>query len=314
MKNISDNSDAKIADVSMKDLAESTFKSSREAKNMSVEDAARQIRLSVNQILALEQDNFAKLPHASITRGFIRNYARLLEIDATPFLEAYRAKMPDVDQSKLSLTSERIVIKNIQNKSYIPYLIVGLILLVSLAVWGLYTYEYKTKIRATINQMTDGKAITAPLPHESSVEVLPPQALSAAERVAEENPTVMPTTTDTTVVKMPIEPLPTKTLLEKSQTVQPEPVTSVNKSDVSNLGNETAKLKVSQTTWVQLVNVAGEVIYERTLAEGSAESFDFKPPVKMIIGNASGAQLIYKNNPVDLLIHAKNNIAHISLD
>ncbi len=70
------------------------LKSAREAQGLSIQEVCRQLRLSTNQIQAIEQDAFDQLPQKTIVRGFIRNYARLLNIDAAPILQAYQTMVP----------------------------------------------------------------------------------------------------------------------------------------------------------------------------------------------------------------------------
>ena len=60
----------------------------RQAQGLSTGDVARRLKLSVWQIEALESGNYAPLPGAIFVRGFIRNYARLLKLDAEALLEA----------------------------------------------------------------------------------------------------------------------------------------------------------------------------------------------------------------------------------
>ena len=106
----------------------------------------------------------------------------------------------------------------------------------------------------------------------------------------------------------------------KPEVVKPESVTATTgKPEIIKLeavkpANESITLNATQQTWVQVQNTAGDVIYERTIAAGDTENFDFKPPAKVIIGNALGAQLFYKNQPIDLLSRAKNNVARITLE
>ncbi|MBV2264463.1 MAG: helix-turn-helix domain-containing protein, partial [Thauera sp.] len=59
----------------------------REARGESVHEAAFAIKLSPRQIEALENDDFAALPGMAFVRGFARNYARYLGLDATPLLD-----------------------------------------------------------------------------------------------------------------------------------------------------------------------------------------------------------------------------------
>jgi cytoskeleton protein RodZ len=55
----------------------------RQARGWSVEYVASHLKLAIRQIHALEEDHYAALPGAVITRGFIRIYAKMLGIDPT---------------------------------------------------------------------------------------------------------------------------------------------------------------------------------------------------------------------------------------
>ncbi|MDO9063656.1 MAG: helix-turn-helix transcriptional regulator, partial [Sulfuricella sp.] len=58
----------------------------REKLGLSVVEVARQLRLSPRQIEALEADDHASLPGKTFLRGFLRNYAKLLQLDPDPLL------------------------------------------------------------------------------------------------------------------------------------------------------------------------------------------------------------------------------------
>jgi cytoskeleton protein RodZ len=75
----------------------------RKAKKLSQNDVSNSLRISVKQINAIENDDFVALPESAITRGFIRNYARLLGVDAEPLLVSHRARMPDNAPASLSV-------------------------------------------------------------------------------------------------------------------------------------------------------------------------------------------------------------------
>src|SRR3954471_10758468 len=70
------------------------LQNARQKRNLSMEDVSNRLRISLRQVRALEADDFSALPEPMITRGFIRNYARLLDIDAEPLLAAYRIIVP----------------------------------------------------------------------------------------------------------------------------------------------------------------------------------------------------------------------------
>src|SRR5512139_1689119 len=64
----------------------------RELLGLSVADVANRIKFAPRQIEAMEADDFGQLPEMAFVRGFVRSYARLLEIGATPLLAALPQK------------------------------------------------------------------------------------------------------------------------------------------------------------------------------------------------------------------------------
>lgn len=64
------------------------FARQRQVLGLSVEDVAQQVKLAPRQIEALEAGDFARLPTGTFARGMLRNYARLLRLDAAPMLAA----------------------------------------------------------------------------------------------------------------------------------------------------------------------------------------------------------------------------------
>src|SRR5574343_1210023 len=62
------------------------LRQAREARGLKVEEIAQTLKLGVRQIEAIEADRWERLPGATIVRGFVRNYARLVQIDAAPLM------------------------------------------------------------------------------------------------------------------------------------------------------------------------------------------------------------------------------------
>ncbi|MDR3220388.1 MAG: helix-turn-helix domain-containing protein, partial [Candidatus Accumulibacter sp.] len=66
----------------------------REARGVAIGEAATALKLSPHQVKAMEANDWFQLPR-SVTRGFVRNYARYLELDAEPLMQALgRVPMP----------------------------------------------------------------------------------------------------------------------------------------------------------------------------------------------------------------------------
>ncbi|HAG10097.1 MAG TPA: hypothetical protein DCK76_01585 [Desulfotomaculum sp.] len=71
-----------------------TFRKAREARGLSLEDVARQTKISLRYIKAIEDNSFDVLPGGVYTRGFLRSYARLLDLDAGELLLEFEKQSP----------------------------------------------------------------------------------------------------------------------------------------------------------------------------------------------------------------------------
>ena len=63
----------------------------RQAKGVTLEQAASATRVRLHILTALEEDRSAELPAPVYARGYLRTYASYLEIDSERLLEAYEA-------------------------------------------------------------------------------------------------------------------------------------------------------------------------------------------------------------------------------
>lgn len=62
------------------------LRAAREARGESLADVAYALRLAQRQVEAMELEHFDELPGPTFVRGFVRNYAKYLGIDAEPLL------------------------------------------------------------------------------------------------------------------------------------------------------------------------------------------------------------------------------------
>ncbi len=65
------------------------LRQARQALNYGQLDVARRMNLTVEVINALEENRFSDLPEATYVKGYLRSYARFLEIDSDPLISAY---------------------------------------------------------------------------------------------------------------------------------------------------------------------------------------------------------------------------------
>ena len=187
------------------------LRTARESQGLSVHEIASRLRLSPKQIEAIEADNFAVLPEPTIVRGFIRNYAKQLKINAQPLLDAYVVIVPSAAPHELAVkpTSDMKMSSHEKSKSG-SYALAALALLLGLGVWLFYQHYIQkpsptepsasagNTVEPAVGEAATGQNVTA-APVQA---VLPEAALPVAERAAE------PVTNDTqttTALTLPAE-------------------------------------------------------------------------------------------------------------
>lgn len=137
----------------MSDLPESpgqVLAAARKRQNLSLADVTRQLRLSERQLLALERDAYDELPGRPFVRGFIRNYARLLRIDAEPLLSA-------IEQQPVAVAAPPPVALNASQPHYGRYAISALLLVSGIAIYFAWQNwrEHGPEIAATSPTQTE---------------------------------------------------------------------------------------------------------------------------------------------------------------
>ncbi len=61
----------------------------REKKRMTISEVAEATRMKMSVVEAIERNDFARFSASVYAKGFIKLYAECLELDPTPFLQAY---------------------------------------------------------------------------------------------------------------------------------------------------------------------------------------------------------------------------------
>lgn len=258
-----------------------TLRATREALGLDLGEVARKLCLSPRQLEALEADDLHALPSPTFTRGFIRNYARLLNLDPDPLLAVYRDRLPQrAENAVITLHSEGIPILQSDRKAWVSYLLASVLIGIAGGAWFAYM-EWKER--------------------QSVPAVVAPVAKPAPEVPA---PVPAPE-----VAPVPLSPVEMSTTLTpqsaEMQQTDPMPASQAKKQ---------INLVFSEQSWARVLDRDGVEIFHNTKPAGSDALVEGQPPFKIEIGNAAGVQLNYNGLPVDLAPHTKANVVHLTLE
>jgi cytoskeleton protein RodZ len=312
------------------------LKAARELQGLSIHEVCSQLRLGPKQIQAIEQDDFDKLPQPSIVRGFIRNYAKLLNIDVAPVLEAYQRMVPSTAPLPLSVRSNAspsIIDK--PARAIRPQRILTFFIFLILAAILAYFYINHIKPQALKNAslaldvdeisettgqeinvpatVTDDAATSAAIAADPAVtpenNATPP--LSTAAEPAAGNPPEVLAAPAPEPASAPA-PVPDSTIVS---TPTPAANNVVESTTLKSADPQKAILvfKVTDDSWVRIEDMQGKKILSEVLTAGSEHNVVAEKPVNVIVGHAQGTQLTIDNQPYDLTQATRGRVARIQL-
>ncbi|HET7635827.1 MAG TPA: helix-turn-helix domain-containing protein [Burkholderiales bacterium] len=114
----------------------------RQHYGLAVADVARQLKLNVRQVEALEEDAYEQLPGPVFVRGFVRNYARFLGLDPEPLLAYAEHHMPRQRPVDEPFSPSRAVPFSGERENHLSrYMIVIVLLIAGVLVFELYHYK-----------------------------------------------------------------------------------------------------------------------------------------------------------------------------
>ncbi|WP_251717121.1 helix-turn-helix domain-containing protein [Lactobacillus agrestimuris] len=131
----------------MADIGEK-LRSAREAKGLSIEDIEKATKIQSRYLVAIENDEFDKLPGDFYVRAFIRQYAQIVGLDGKELLSEFHQDVPESKpdeyvENSIDNKSEEVreTTDNKKNlwKNYLPKIAIGLgVIIVILVVYVLY--------------------------------------------------------------------------------------------------------------------------------------------------------------------------------
>ncbi|HEX5126761.1 MAG TPA: helix-turn-helix transcriptional regulator, partial [Rhodocyclaceae bacterium] len=73
-----------------------SLRQAREARGLTIAEVAHHLKFTPKQVEAMEMGALKQLPGPAFTRGFVRNYARFLQLDVRPFMAALEPAHEDL--------------------------------------------------------------------------------------------------------------------------------------------------------------------------------------------------------------------------
>lgn len=289
----------------------------RVKRGISIQDVVDQTKLSKRQIEAIEADDYDKLPGPTFARGFVRNYARFLDLDPAPLIAWLDQHVPMAPQTAMEAAQLTAAPQPVATEhkeaggSKKGLLALGGVVALGVAGYLIYgtvlTGGAPSPAHDVAAPQLESGVAEQPAPAEAVTETPPadaaPQDQATTTGAA---PVVQPTPAVSTPAATPA------TSAAPAVTASPAATPSVDTAAAT--GGAPVRIVAKQNAWVSVIDADGKKLVFEQIAAGGEKTVSGKPPYKITIGNAESAELYYDGKAVDLASKTKGSTAKLQLD
>lgn len=311
----------------------------REKRDWSQAEVARKLNLTVSSLNHVETGAFDKLPGHTFARGYIRAYAKLMDLDQAALVDAFdrytgtHAKGSDVHS--LGRIEEPVRLSHNILRG------VSLLLLVAVVGGGFVWWQDQGSLRgkelAKIAlehvevESADGTTQIHPLDEPEDQAVSAGQQAESAplalEQGAAEQPAAAeqaPVTSEAAIAtapapaqQAPVQPAPAASPAPVTPPVQataaPAPAVAAAEPSAVPAGSAKVAIQFTADCWTQVSDGNGKVLFSAIKRKGDNLELTGKPPFAVRLGFARGAQVSYNGQAVDVAPFTSGETARLKL-
>ncbi|MGV6818121.1 MAG: RodZ domain-containing protein [Thiotrichales bacterium] len=317
----------------------------REKAGRSLGEISAELHINETHLRSIENEQFSGIASPTFVKGYIRAYAKALDIDPDPVMREYLKVCEPAPQWNATPAIDEPV--KDRNKQTIIYIAAGVAALLGiiLVVWLFTRMIGSAETPVSETEILEKAEIQEPdiTPSGSEAVDEPPAQSSRAEEMQAPAVEVEPVSgidksraeaADTEGLsqepaaaglnqEQPVTAVET-TVLEKAQTEsrktdKPAPtaedqVEKPSETAAVKAGSDTLKLTFAGDSWLEVRNSAGQKLALGIEKAGSVREFTGSAPFQVFLGNAPNVQVEFNGRPFDSTrFQRKNNTARFTL-
>ena len=311
-----------------------TLRQARENKGWSVAEVAAQLNLTPQRLAQIEAGAFDKLPGTTFARGYIRAYAKLLELDQNRLVLEFD-QFTGTDATGSNVHALGRIEEPVRYSQSILRLVSFLMLLAligagflwwqdqgrpvaSLADLGLEHVEVEgadgtTQVQS-LAEPEDQAVVAAQGGEQSSPLLLPIEPGEAPEEPgAAEQPAAEPGVAEGSVADgaagTPTAPAPSQPANAATAAPAVAPAAPV----ALPAGHGALNVQFTADCWTQVTDADGKVLLSALKRSGERIELTGKAPMELRLGFARGAQVTYNGESVDVAPYTSGETARLKL-
>lgn len=275
------------------------LRAAREARGIALSEVAATLKLGVRQLEALERGDWQVLPGATFVRGFVRNYARFVQIDPLPLmsqldavLEKPVSRLGEADSQQTAMPQGG---PGISRRDRMVVLSGGLLVVFAALIYFLLPNDlsvWRDSVQELISSLAR-KDEAAP------VAVVEPAPAS--------EPVFPPGTTPQQVMNPQAE-------TPAAEAVAPQAAMPVAEKSLQVAGAPDMRFVFEKESWVEVRDRDGKVIFSQRGQAVSEQSVSGQGPFSLVVGFAPGVKLFWHGQTVDLAPYTRGDVARLVLE
>jgi len=297
----------------------------RRSQGLSLGDIARQLKLSVRQVEALERDEYGGFSGSVFVRGFLRNYAKLLRLDPDRLLEAAGQSIAPVRVNESAVPEMPMASANREGTHRV--LTWGAFGVLAVVVLFLLASNASKEQRET-QEAEKPLASAAPVLHPAEPPAVAASQSPSGAMPPRESGSTAPVS-DNAVAAAPIpgsasaEPSEPRAATELRTEVESQPPSGARAEESAAAarprvfvsgGASQIRMVFEDESWVEVRDGSGDTIFSRLNAPGTERLIRGQPPFVVTVGNAHAVKLLYRGKSIDLGPHTRVDVARVTLE
>ncbi|MBK7648994.1 MAG: helix-turn-helix domain-containing protein [Betaproteobacteria bacterium] len=285
----------------------------RESRGIELLDIAQTLKLGPRQVEALESGDWKGLPGNTFVRGFVRNYARLMQIDPVPLmLQLDQALEKPVNTLAVSDSPPAEMPHSGSTVSRRSRLVVvlGAIFVVLSALAYFLMAGNLSSLRESTQSLLDSlarKQVDAPTVAAPAVPVVDPVFPPGSTPQQVMNPQVLApieTPAELPVAKVPEASVSRPDLKQPSSAPLAAPVATAPQM----------RFLFEKDSWLEVRDRDNKLVFSQKLTAGTEQTLSGQGPLSIKIGYAPGVRLFWHGEAVDLAPHTRGDVARLVLE
>ncbi|ROS05168.1 cytoskeleton protein RodZ [Sinobacterium caligoides] len=268
------------------------LKQARNSKGLSIEDVALQLCITQRNVMAIETENFAEIGSTIFVTGYLKNYAKLLGVDADTIVAAYRNTHDDADEASRKIQKPQLSMHT-RHRGHPLWMLLAVIIAVIAAFWVLWgdsNLRHASSVDSVKVETAAGSTVV-----ESLVETKAGAEASILDTSLEPGVAAVSGLAKTVATDVVAD------LKDESDSVKP--AMTMNQ----------LQLDFNQDCWLEVRDGNGKRLYSGIKKSGQQLVLEGQPPFKLVIGIASAVSVRYMDETVEVVPTAGKKTAKLTV-